>query len=326
MQHLQLEGGDRQFASDRMWNALVPLFQGNNWPQRASALAGAAQRINRGMPVAASIDNFLHTHQDDADVVFMGKIAIALAIIEAEAASPLMVRNTGRTPPSPLINEHYRNSWYFPFMRMLTMGTRSDDPQALCRNVRFVVFNYDRCLELVLFHTLQGYYGLNTEDAIAALSEIEIIHPYGSIGALSSSSNGGVPFGYEHANLHEIALGIRTFTESVDENITAQARRAIAEAQTLVFLGFGFLPQNMDLLAPGDGRKASRIHATTYGVSETDKLVIYEKLRRFFGDPGKVDLGDIRHVGLGSTRSGFIEVNNGTCRNLIENHRIRLAA
>ena len=316
----------RQFASEKMWKALLPLFQGNSWPQRAAALAGAAQRITLGMPVAASIDNFLHTHQDDADVVFMGKIAIALAIIEAEAASPLAVSHQGRQPQSPLANKQYRESWYFPFMRMLTMGTRSDDPQALCRNVRFVVFNYDRCLELVLFHTLQSYYGLNPEDALAALAEIEIVHPYGSIGVLSSSGHQGVPFGYEHASLHEIANGIRTFTESVDEHIVAQARRAIAESQTLVFLGFGFLPQNMDLLTPEDGRKATRIHATTHGISETDKLVVYEKLRRFIGDPGKVELGDIRHVGLGSTRSGFIEVNNGICRNLIENHRLRLAA
>lgn len=324
MGHLKLGNDPRQFVSEKMWNSLLPLFQGNNWPQRAAGLSGAARRISKGMPIAASIDNFLHTHQNDADVVLMGKIAIALSIIEAEANSPLAIRGQADQRVHPLTTEHYRKSWYHPFMRMLTMGTQSDDPRALCHNLRFVVFNYDRCLELVLLHTLQGYYGLDADEAQSVLLDIEIIHPYGSIGKLTSSQGAGVPFGYQDADILNVASGIKTFTESVDEQIVSQARVAIEQADTLVFLGFGFLPQNMDLLRPRETPQALRVHATTFGVSASDRLVIHEQLRRFVKTPN--DIGRFEFVTTTSSHSSLIDVDNGICRELIENHRMRLAA
>lgn len=324
MGHLKLGNDSRRFAGEKMWNALIPLFHGYNWSERAIKLAGAAQRISNGMPIAASIDNFLHTHQNDDDVVLLGKIAIAMSIIEAEASSPLARRGQSDQATSPLSSEDYRTSWYHPFMRMLTMGTQSDDPRALCRNVRFVVFNYDRCLELILFHTLRGYYGLDADEAQAILADIEIIHPYGSVGQLTSSQGAGVPFGYQHADILEVASGIKTFTESVDEQIVSQARAAVEQADTLVFLGFGFLPQNMDLLRPRGTSNALRIHATTFGVSASDKLVIQEQLRNFVRTPN--DIGRFEFVTTSSAHSSLIDVDNEVCRNLIENHRMRLAA
>ncbi|MAM37259.1 MAG: hypothetical protein CL949_01845 [Erythrobacter sp.] len=324
MGHLQLGTNARQFSSEKMWKALIPLFQGNGWSQRAGVLAGAARRISKGMPIAASIDNFLHTHQGDEDVVLMGKIAIALSIIEAEADSPLAIKGQADQRVHPLTTEHYRKSWYHPFMRMLTMGTQSNDPHALCRNLRFVVFNYDRCLELVLLHTLQGYYGLNADDAQAVFADIEIIHPYGSIGKLTSSQGGGVPFGYQHADILDVASGIKTFTESVDEQIVSQARAAVEQADTLVFLGFGFLPQNMDLLRPRETPQALRVHATTFGVSASDRFVIHEQLRHFVKAPNSI--GRFEFVTTTSSHDSLIDVDNGVCRELIENHRMRLAA
>lgn len=272
----------------------------------------------QGMPVAASIDNFLHTHQDDVDVVLIGKLAIALAIVEAEAQSHL--RPTGGQ--RPLSTKAYRESWYFQFIRMLTMGTLSTDPHALFENVRFVVFNYDRCLELVLLLTLQGYYGLNDLEAAAVLEKVDIIHPYGSIGPLTGPNF--IPFGASEINLDQVAQGIRTFTESVDTGTLERARSVVCEADVIVFLGFGFLPQNMDLLNPGDERKASRVHATTLGFSPSDKLVLKERLKQFVGPPTTLELGEIQFVGANSRRSGFIDVENVTCTDLINNHRMRL--
>ena len=323
-EYLRLNTDARRFESDRMWYALVPLMQQGDFSQLVQRYAGAAQRISEGMPLAASIDNFLHTHQQDNDIVLIGKIAIALAIVEAEAASPLAVRAPDSSPASPLSTERYRTSWYFPFMKLLTMGTRSDDPRAFFRNIRFVVFNYDRCLELVLLYTLKGYYGLQLDQALEVLAGIDIIHPYGSIGPLSDSVGPGIPFGYRDADIGNIASGIKTFTESVDERIVQQARLAVADADTLVFLGFGFLPQNMNLLRPKANRQAMRIYATTFGVSETDELVIREKLQDFVRTPN--DVGKFEFVRTNSAHTSVIDTDNGTCRNLIENHRMRLLA
>ena len=318
---LQLTGTARRFANDRIWRALQYYFDGNNWAERASTFALAASKIVRGMSAAASIDNFLHTHRDNDDIVLLGKLAIALAILEAEANSPLRTidKDSFRAPASS-----YRKAWYFPFVRMLTMGTLSSDPHALFTNVRFVVFNYDRCLELVLLHAIQDYYGLDDQAAAEVLSKVDIVHPYGSIGDLTSSREGGVPFGYGDADLLKVSRGIRTFTESVETATMERARAAVAEADVLIFLGFGFLPQNMDLLVPGDERKATRVHATTHGFSETDKLVIKDRLMQFVRPADRFDLGEIQFVDHASAFSGFIDVENGTCCDLIANHRMRL--
>lgn len=317
-QLLQIDGQRMKFANERMWHGVLPHLQGGDSGLKSQRLMMAAAKIMQGMPVAASIDNFLHTHQDDADIVLVGKLGIALAIIEAEAQSHL--RSSGDS--KPLSTKAYRASWYFPFIRMLTMGTLSNDPRALFENVKFVVFNYDRCLELVLLHTLQGYYGLNDAEAAAVLEQIDIIHPYGSIGPLTGRDF--IPFGVSEINLGEVAQGIRTFTESVDTGTLERARGAVRDADVIVFLGFGFLPQNMDLLSPGDERKASRVHATTFGFSSSDKQVLKDRLKQFVGPPATLELGEMQFVGLNGRRSGFIDVENDTCADLINNHRMRL--
>lgn len=321
---LRVEDSGLKLADERMWNALVPRFQAaGNWADEARRLGRAAQRICRGMPAAGSIDNFLHTHQNDPDVVFLGKLAIAQAVLEAESRSH--IASSFQTKSEVLAHADMQSSWYGPFIRMLTMGTISDDPRSFAKNLKFVVFNYDRCLEIILIQALQAYYGLDQQSAMALVEEMDIVHPYGSLGQLAPSP-AGVPFGHRHADLVSVAEGIRTFTESAEEAIVAQARSYLSEAETLVLLGFGFLPQNMDLLSPGDDREVTRIHATTCGFSPSDKLVLKEQLKRFYAPATRADVGEIQHVHIGSTRTGFIDVENGTCRELIDNHRMRLAA
>lgn len=320
-----LEGGHR-FASDLVEKALIPQLCGIDGQAQREAYMAAAQRIIQGMPVAASIDNYLHTHRGDSHAVWLGKIAITLAILEAEQNSSLMVRNLfGQIRPT-LQAKAYRESWYFPLMRMMTAGSDADQARLMLQNVRFVIFNYDRCLEVILLMTLANYYGISDREAEEILEEADIVHPYGQIGLLTAEPGEQVPFGSTEINVAKVASGIKTFTESVDLEIVSKARSFVSECDTLVFLGFGFLRQNMDLLKPRDARTARRIHATTFGISETDKRVVYDYLRDFRARETDCELGEIQNVNIGSQRSGFIDVENKTCRNLLDNHAIRLAA
>lgn len=323
---LKLAPRSERFEIEIIENTLKPELTGPNWSEERSSYLRAAKRIVKAMPVAASIDNFVHTHQADRHIVWLGKIAIALAILEAEQAASIFVNDPelGRVPT--LESAVYQKSWYFPLMRMLTMGSDASDARALLRNVRFVSFNYDRCLELIILLTLQRYYGLSANEAEAILLEAEIVHPYGQIGDLVDKGGTTVPFGANSIDVSTVAKGIRTFTESVDELIVQKAKRFVAECDTLVFLGFGFLPQNMELLDPRGFASARRIHATTFGFSESDKIVIQESLRGFMPPEDECALGQLEYVSPGSTRSGFIDVQNSTCRNLFDNHVIRLAA
>ena len=51
----------------------------------------AGRQIAAAMPQAISIDNFLHTHAANDDIVLMGKLAIAASILDAERTSSLVI-------------------------------------------------------------------------------------------------------------------------------------------------------------------------------------------------------------------------------------------
>lgn len=321
--YLVERGPGGRLANERIWQALISVHGQSNWPRWAEEVQGAADRMARGVHAAASIDNLLHTHQADSELVLLGKLAISHAILGAEERSPIRkiekigLKNPHRDPQKA-------EPWHLPFVRMLTSGTRLEDPESLFQNAKFVVFNYDRCLELVLMQALQDYYALSEKAAKEIIAKVEIIHPYGFIGDLDSSFGAGVPFGAINADLVQVAARIKTFTESAEEEAMNRARAAVDSAEVLVFLGFGYLPQNMDLLDSGGEKNACCIHATTLGISDTDKLVVAERLRRFVRSADKLELGEIQYVAPGSKRSGFIDVANNSCLDLIANHRLRL--
>ena len=52
----------------------------------------------------------------------------------------------------------------------------------------------------------------------------------------------------------------------------------MANAETIVFLGFGFHHQNMDILAPPRNTTSKRIYATAKGFSNSDKSVIEDQI------------------------------------------------
>jgi hypothetical protein len=314
--------GTNSFANEKIWNALQPLLVENNqnWSVRAQQFLKAADSISRGMSVAASIDNFLHTHSDDLDVVILGKLSIALCILEKEEACFLASRSGIPSINADILAKpEFQNSWYAPFVRMLTAGTSSNDPLSFARNARFIVFNYDRCLEIVLLLALQSYYRLELKEAAEIMKQIDIVHPYGSLGTLPPLGSDGVGFGQDAGHLLEISQKLKTFTESIDSELAVRAKEAVSRAQTLVFLGFGFLQQNMSLIAPEAIKRATRVHATTIGISESDQLVVATELFKFVEEGRR-----FANVMTQDSAAAIVDVANGTCRNLIENHRMRL--
>lgn len=295
---------------------------GSRWPDRHAQHASAARKITLGMRSAASIDNFLHTHQDDPDVVMIGKLAIVSAILEQERNCFLARPVEGSY--HPFDDSTYVKSWYQPFIRMLTAGARSSDPASMLANARFVVFNYDRCLEICLTRAIADYHSISADEAAQIVKKLAIVHPYGTVGEFSLNDDDGIPFGSPVRNIRDLADGIRTFTESVAETTAAQTRKLVASSQTLVFMGFGFLQQNMELLCPGEDTLVNGIHATTLGFSGTDRSIIFEKLVNFIRPDSRQYMQPLE-----ARRSGhepFIDVNNSRCSDLIANHRMRLVA
>ncbi|WP_420347386.1 hypothetical protein [Pelagibius sp.] len=245
----------------------------------------AGWRIRDAMPQASSIDTFIDSHDGDEGIETCGKLAIAKAILEAEKASLLYV-NHRRGDERPSF-ERLGNTWYSRIWQALTMERKRSELRDIFHNTGFIVFNYDRCIEHFFFHALQNFYGVNEGEAAKLSSSLRVHHPYGKVGDLPwQDGELRVEFGASPRGQGLLAISkqIKTFTEQVDDAHTLNEMRAmIGAAKNLVFLGFGFHEQNMQLLRPVVPPSTKRVFATSKGISSADRDVIENEIAELYG-------------------------------------------
>ena len=125
------------------------------------------------------------------------------------------------------------------------------------KHLTIVNFNYDRCVEHFLFHAIQAWSLKHERDIAELMKGLKIYHPYGSVGDLPWQSEEGIEFGAEadELGLLESSSRIWTFNEEVEDN--TKIRKILSSATRIIFLGFHFHPQNMDLM------KAPNAHTST---------------------------------------------------------------
>lgn len=246
------------------------------------ALHNASRRIRDAMPQAISIDNFLDAHADNKAIELCGKLGIVRTILKAEQRSNLFVNRSEDTKPR---FSQVEEKWFNIFFQSLNEGCRQGDLEKRLSSIVLIIFNYDRCVEHYIYHSLQNYYGMSDIDAAELLKGIEIYHPYGMVGALPFIC----PESYVHfgaaphpTRLIELTKGIKTFTEGTNEDSSdIQAiRQRVQEATRLVFLGFAFHRMNMNLLLPSLATAAtseSRVFATAFGLSGADTDMILDE-------------------------------------------------
>lgn len=94
---------------------------------------------------------------------------------------------------------------------------------------------------------------------------------------------------------------IKTFTEQVeDEALQRGIGDSIREADRIVFLGFGYHRQNIELLK-SVGKKNVQILGTSLGMSRTDEEVVADELERVFSLDRHMVVGNrswVRHFQL----------------------------
>ena len=173
-------------------------------------------------------------------------------------------------------------------MKFLTLDCHKNDINQLFNNVSFIIFNYDRCVEHFIFHFLQNYYGIDPDEAAEIISGVKLFHPYGLVGQLPWQTGGdGTPFGSnDHLwQLLSLADQIKTFAERIeDEAEIHKMRQLVQEASQIVFLGFAFHMQNMDLITPQGKTDINRVFATAVGISTSNCDVIEADILSRFGD------------------------------------------
>jgi hypothetical protein len=193
-----------------------------------------------------TIDEFL---AGNPDFMKMGIYAILFRIFNAEINSKF--REDVEKP------EH---DWYLYLFRRMKQGLLKPDA---CRDfhkndVSFITFNYDRSLEHFLydslFHSFREIDHAETKRQICALN---IVHVFGKVAALDwqdpdseQGSDNRVAYG-KRANdikIPSLLNNLRIIYDERENPPLDQAKKLIREAKRIYFLGFGYRPENIELL------------------------------------------------------------------------------
>ncbi|WP_430472933.1 hypothetical protein ACQ0MK_12765 [Thalassospira lucentensis] len=254
-------------------------------------LIEASWAVRDGVKQAVSIDSYLDTHRDNQRIVTCGKLAILSSIIEAEKKSSLFVE-TDYKPQYPFKRlspfDEVRGTWLDFFFQRLSDGVSRENVGSIFENVSIVTFNYDRTIEHYLFLSLQNYFRIDAEEAADVMKGLRIVHPYGLIAPLQwMDKSKGLPYGsYGHKNLLDLVQNIQTYTESVrDPSLLKSAHDEFGRAVNIVFLGFAFHKQNMELLRTRMQNRPLRVFSSSFGVSSADCKQIQSDLRAQFSRP-----------------------------------------
>lgn len=260
----------------------------------------SACQISAGMPLSNSIDSYMDMHRHDPRIQVCGKLGIAHSIMQAEQKSSLYIDVRKAFDP-PSFFRGVEESWFPRFFKMLSDGITKSDIAHLFERVSFISFNYDRCLEQFMVRAIAAVYAVSDGEAQDAAHSLRVLHPYGTIGRLPwEDAQDHAPFGGtpgDPALLLKASQSIRTYTEQVEEGTALDAIRSeVAQADVILFLGFSFQPQNMDLLKPtsSSGHRAIRIYGTAKGISQQGTDVVRRQIAGMVA-PRTVNATEVRN-------------------------------
>jgi hypothetical protein len=250
-------------GGDRLLRELIE-SQGNPLWQDASALLKAA------LPYAASIDNLVEHHQNDAAVVTVAKWAIARAISLRETICPLgpeySPRKTGH-----LESTNLPFTGYHALFRLIVAGVPKNQLQVAFSRLKVITFNYDRTLEVFLARAVAAHSGLAIAEAESVVNQATVFHAYGSLDTtaqIPANRRGFAPLDHRD-QIKVLSEGLRTFSEKIRSGEDQGLREEMREADRVVFLGCAFHPQNLRLIR-SRGFKAGEVYGTVYVPAPTD--------------------------------------------------------
>lgn len=232
-----------------------------------------------------SIDRWLELNKQH-EVLGKRLIAATLLPLEAEAVS----------------NASISSGWYqWLFLQLFLREKR----ELHTRNLAFVTFNYDRSLELALGTMLANSRcgELPSPDGTAA--GIPIYHVHGQLSSFVRS-RAGTPYydlypeiqnDYESSKTIHI---IPSAEEALQRPSMKSATEELMRANILVFLGFGFDPDNMKRIgAPPlevpnpTGRHNIRAYVCTYNMSKRQRINAEALLKNSRLNPEQIEVSDL---------------------------------
>jgi hypothetical protein len=282
--HLVNRHNDRGYAQGdtELIDAMLFASQSKRIDMRLFYDAGVKlANILSGRPV--SIDNVVHTHRSDLNLVTVAKLAIARIILSHEKSSFLNLKEVAPLKSSAVHNENWLS---FVFSRHFAGFEISELMQVFDR-IRFISFNYDRCIGQVARRSLASNFQLEDGPVFPVMEKLQVHHPYGSLGDLPNVATGG-DFGFgqnlNDKRIFNMSLQIRTFSEGLsDKPLHNRILESIFWAEHIVFVGFGYLGLNMKLLeASGIVPGSKVVFGSAYKMSSTAAVEVKASMSHQF--------------------------------------------
>lgn len=246
----------------------------------------ACRKISSGITLAGSIDQFVHRFESDEKISVCAKLAIVQSILFAEKESTLYISPDYSSNKMEI--DLTTNSWFHKFFRIASDGVQRKDVGKIFDNVKIICFNYDRCIEHYFKHALMIGYDLNESDAQSIVDNIDIVHPYGTIGGTApKGTSPAVSFGNTDFDIIHSYNNIRTFTEQIeDETISNSINEYILSTRKSVFIGFSYGNENMKILDLSHRISSTapvrNIYGTAFGMSGDDISIVGNRLSSMF--------------------------------------------
>ena len=283
---IRYELGNRMISGDhQISKALKFILDERGGVAIYNAHLGAGRQIANSAMQAISIDNIVDGLEDE-NIERMSKLGIVRAIQAAERSSKYF-RSKEEHSAELRLNE-FSGTWYRSLTQLLTEGVRKSEVERVFENLSVISFNYDRCIEAYLPRSISEYYGIEPGPVVDRFTEVPIYRPYGIAGELTWDRRTGFPRGFggiDYKYLTDSSRLIRTFTQGVEDPASlVDMHAALKEAEQIIFLGFAFHRQNMELLECDVGR-GTRVLATASGISESDREIVKEEMRASFRLP-----------------------------------------
>jgi hypothetical protein len=167
--------------------------------------------------------------------------------------------------------------WYSSLLENICASGEELEPGKLTA----ITFNYERSLEFFLYRAFKRSSGITEKEAFDLVSRIQFHHVYGDLGRLQGPYAAGgsnlVPWGsFDLESVRNAAQSLRLVNPRAEQDVSALAK-LLTEAQRIFFLGFGFWPETLRLLADFI-RKDIPLAASARGLSVRVRKTVIEAL------------------------------------------------
>lgn len=282
----RFKGADPVSGDPDLFHILYRRFKGD--PEQLNKFLRAGNDLASVLSSSVSIDDALYQLSETQEAVTLGKVCIVRSILSAEANSTIRISDRYTKPD----DDSGRDGWIEQIFSMTIAGLKRSEIELAFDKITFVNFNYDRCLEHYLYWALRRI-GIAEPQTAKIVANLKIIRPYGGIGSILPSAPDYVQYGGP-TDLFNAIPRIRTYTESEALHDGSKLEAALLGARLVMFLGFGFHAQNMELLQVSQP-SFRRVMATVKKVHSENKQTISAEIASKLRceDPDRVELFDM---------------------------------